>query len=175
MDFMRLVQVFGVCNESGPEYPSQVSRAIRIDGARCLAEQRLSFLDNLINSCHELEATNQRDRVYAPLALASRFFPSSPQPKHQPTEWIFPDYHHDVDQVFAALSTLLLRNLPLLSFLGTVEDRNSEILLQLPNYTPIPELPSWVPNFSVPRTTNSFLLVCNYPFAWEFWELRSVA
>lgn len=76
--------------------------------------------------------------MFAPLSLASQFVP----PQQQALDWMTPDYSQTVASVFTAVSTLLIKKLPIMSILSIMEDRKKRHLL---------ELPSWVPDFGVPK------------------------
>jgi hypothetical protein len=104
-------------------------------------DKRYAFLEMSILYSRQLEATDLRDRIYAPLSLASQFS----QRGTDSGDWIHPDYSQDFTTTFINVSLLLLKNCPSLSLLSQVEDRRERILQQLP---------SWVPDFSVAKVTS---------------------
>jgi hypothetical protein len=104
-------------------------------------DKRYAFLEMSILYSRQLEATDLRDRIYAPLSLASQFS----QRGTDSGDWIHPDYSQDFTTTFINVSLLLLKNCPSLSLLSQVEDRGKRILQQLP---------SWFPDFSVAKATS---------------------
>ena len=108
-----------------------------------------AFLEMALNHCRLLDATNPRDRVYAPLSLASQF----PRHESDSINWMLPDYRQSIAKTFIDVSLLLLKNSPRLTLLSEVEDRRARKLA---------ELPSWVPDFTVVRTSIKFSLHSQY-------------
>jgi hypothetical protein len=112
-------------------------------------DQRYAFLEMSITYSRQLEATDLRDQVYAPLSLASQFS----QHGTDSSDWVHPDYSQDFTTTFINVSLLLLKHSPSLSLLSQVEDRRERILQQLP---------SWVPDFSVAKATALLRHQCQY-------------
>jgi len=112
-------------------------------------DKRYAFLEMSIFYSRQLGATDLRDRVYAPLSLASQIVRHGTDSR----DWIHPDYRQDFATAFIKVSLLLLRNSSSLSLLSQVEDRRERILQQLP---------SWVPDFSVAKTSAPLRHNCPY-------------
>jgi hypothetical protein len=81
-----------------------------LHGATTPYERRYAFLEFAIYKSRDFGATDPRDRVFAPLSLASRYVPL----EQQQNDWVVPDYRQDLTQIFIEVSTLLLRKLPIL-------------------------------------------------------------
>lgn len=77
--------------------------------------------------------TDQRDRIFAPQGLASKYY--------KPGDWdiLKPDYKKTEVEIFTQATRYILRKLRNLSFLSWVEDKS---------YRTYANLPSWVPDFS---------------------------
>jgi hypothetical protein len=138
------------CREDGPE-DEKNNRLGSVHGARNPYERRYAYLAEIMLLSRTFDAQDHRDRVFAPLSLASRFVP----PQQQALDWITPDYSQEttVASVFTAVSTLLIKKLPIMSLLSMVEDRKERRLL---------ELPSWVPDFSCRKSAASLAYTANY-------------
>jgi len=112
-------------------------------------DKRYAFLEMALNHSRLLDATNPRDLVYAPLSLASQF----PRHESDSINWMLPHYRQDIAKTFLDVSLLLLKNSPRLTLLSEVEDRRERKLA---------ELPSWVPDFTVVKTSVKFSLYSQY-------------
>ncbi|KAK3328228.1 heterokaryon incompatibility protein-domain-containing protein [Cercophora scortea] len=99
-------------------------------------------LEDLLQMHRETLATDPRDKVYAFLGLADRnTFTSQPTATttaEAPT--IKPDYSLPVHQVYTSVTTSLMLSQGDLRLLSHVQDAS---------LTKIPDLPSWVPDYSV--------------------------
>ena len=92
-----------------------------------------AFLRHLLAFVRQHEGTNPRDKVYAVLPLLLRWLPPGTESP------ISPDYNQTVDKVYTHVASLLATELPTLAVLSLVETVTSRR---------IPDLPSWVPDFS---------------------------
>lgn len=92
-------------------------------------------LFSLITRFRDVEASDPRDKVFAFLHLATE------------TPGLQPNYHASVKEVYMGATTLLLddHNLTVLSYVQDHAD------------TTVPDLPSWVPDFSVPLGQTPFV------------------
>jgi hypothetical protein len=144
------------CKEDGPE-DKKSDRRMTLHGATNPYERRYAYLAEIILLSQTFNAHDDRDRVFAPLSLASRFVP----PQQKARNWITPDYNQTVASVFTAVSSLLIKNLPLMSLLSMVEDRKERRLS---------ELPSWVPDFSCRKLGGSLTYISYYDI-YGFQEL----
>jgi hypothetical protein len=116
------------CREDGPENEDNTQLKL-LHGARDSYERHYAYLAFIIELSRAFNAQDPKDRVFAPLSLASRFVP----PQQQALDWIIPDYSQIVASVFTAVSTLLTKKLPIMSLLSMVEDRKDRRLLELPS------------------------------------------
>jgi hypothetical protein len=144
------------CKEDGPE-DKKHTRFMTIHGATNPYERRYAYLADMILLSQTFDCHDDRDRVFAPLSLASQFVP----PQQQALNWITPDYNQSAASVFTAVSSLLIKNLPLMSFLSMVEDRKERRLS---------ELLSWVPDFSCRKLGGSLTYTSDYDI-YDFQEL----
>ena len=88
----------------------------------------------VVELLQRMEATDPRDHCYASLGIAQRG-------KYDLN--IAPDYTRDIDKVFTETTYLFLKEIPHLVFLGRPRLRPSKI----------PNLPSWVVDFTIPTTS----------------------
>jgi len=140
--------------EDGPE-DKKYGRLRTLHGATNPYERRYAYLADVILLSQKFDASDDRDRVFAPLSLASKFVP----PKQRALNWITPDYKQSVTSVFTDVSSLLIKNLPLMSLLSMVEDSKERRLK---------ELPSWVPDFSCRKIGGSLTHKSDYDiYAFE--------
>jgi hypothetical protein len=144
------------CKEDGPE-DKKNNRLRTVHGATNPYQRRYAYLAEIILLSQTFDAHDDRDRVFAPLSLASRFVP----PQQQALNWITPDYSQTVASVFTAVSSLLIKNLPLISLLSMVEDHKERRLSNLP---------SWVPDFSCRKLGGNLAYVSDYDI-YAFQEL----
>ncbi|KAH7061726.1 hypothetical protein BKA63DRAFT_528060 [Paraphoma chrysanthemicola] len=96
------------------------------------------FLPNLILAMFPFLATDPRDKFFALLALWKLDVPQSALP--------MPNYSMTVQQCYITLAVELLRHTKDLTFLAWVQDTTSK---------QIPDLPSWVPDFSLRAANNT--------------------
>jgi hypothetical protein len=136
------------CKERGPE--SEPNHHLKeIHGARDPHERRYAYLAQIIDLSRAFNAQDPKDRMFAPLSLVSRFVSR----QWQAPQWIIPDYSQTASSVFTAVSTLLIKKLPIMSLLSMVEDRKEGRLL---------DLPSWVLDFSHPKLSISLAYASRY-------------
>ena len=89
----------------------------------------------LVQNRHRL-ATDLRDKVFAPMALAKMIT----REKHLVDSFPLPDYTKKVEDIYCQMTTCIISQLGNLEFLSFVE-RHGEAPLSLP---------SWTPDFSTP-------------------------
>ena len=116
-------------------------------------EQRLSAtFAHLIHAFQNTSATDSRDRVYGPLALACKLTGIS-------NTQLVPDYTQTVDHVFVAAAEYLLNQAPSLEILSLADASDASRSLSLP---------SWVPDFRTRSRSNSITL-CSSGNATRSW------
>jgi Heterokaryon incompatibility protein (HET) len=104
-----------------------------VTGAETELHRYFAFFLSTLSAVHGFQASDQRDKVYAALGMAAKFFPTDEN------MIIVPDYSLTTAEVYVETATCLVQNLPYLAVLSLVQDRSLRVLS---------ELPSWVPDFS---------------------------
>ena len=135
--------------QDGPQRESHHVTLNQIHSATTASERCYGFLEAVIFRSWTYNATDMRDIVFAPSSLASRLF----LPGQQQIDWLVPEYRQSPAATFLAISTLLLKKLPTLSILSLVLNKREESSIVLP---------SWVPDFSLPRVSDPLIYNCQY-------------
>ncbi len=91
----------------------------------------------LIDKHRFAKSTDPRDKVYAILGIANRTL--SPWSSYPGV--LVPNYNLSVQEVYTETARVLMKSYKSLSWLSHVED---------PSQRSVPDLPSWVPDLSVP-------------------------
>ncbi|OJD31153.1 chitin recognition protein [Diplodia corticola] len=115
-----------------------------LSGAQTDSEFWYWYLLRVLDNVRGQLATNPRDKVYCILGMTSKFLPTGiPSP-------IRPDYSQDLQtaDMFADVARLILDRLPNLGFLALAEDQTERSFSNLP---------SWVPDWSVPGSNHGHL------------------
>jgi len=90
----------------------------------------------------DYHASDKRDHIFAAVAFCGPFFKRAGVPLP-----VVPDYSMTVQEVYTAVAANLLGSMPLLTVLSYVDQRKKKIQ----------DLPSWVPDFSVPFANNMLI------------------
>lgn len=116
---------------TGLENPETTALLKLLFGASTQKQMFVGFVGlMLIQNQHRL-ASNPRDRVFAPLALAKMVTKDQRLVAGLPTV----EYGNTVEKIYSGITAYIITNLGNLSFLSFV-DRDEEGLLQLPSWTP---------------------------------------
>ncbi|KAL0263595.1 hypothetical protein SLS55_002576 [Diplodia seriata] len=128
----------------GPWSPSFRQSQQYLSGAQTDSEFWYWYLLLVLDNVRGQLATNARDKVYCILGMTSKFLPAKIQSP------IRPDYSQESQtaDIFLDVATLILDRLPNLGFLALAEDQTER------NF---PNLPSWVPDWSVPGSNHAHL------------------
>jgi hypothetical protein len=114
--------------------------------AKTPRQRWFAHLCYMVFRVRECQLTDKKDNIYAILGLVKKAMPlETPEP--------FPvqvDYTASVEDVYKSITTMFIREVPVLTVLSLVED--------IAFRTTYPGLPSWVPNYSYP--------FCPTPYAW---------
>ena len=97
----------------------------------------------LASTFREALASDDRDRIFAPLALAKR------SPQADMFSSLVPDYTQSVEEVYISAARYLLENSPYLGLLSLVETSRAGLASRSVH------LPSWVPDFRVKTKQNA--------------------
>lgn len=132
------------------EFQSLASSAF---GSQIGVEEYCSSLLTLIQAFAPSSTTDDRDRVYAPLALASQICKSAPELQFTP------NYEKTVETTFYDVAVFILRQMPTLSFLSLCKPAH----INQPR-----TLPSWVPDLRARSAQKpiSWLTNCNATVGW---------
>ncbi|KAK1759975.1 heterokaryon incompatibility protein-domain-containing protein [Echria macrotheca] len=84
-------------------------------------------------------ATDPRDRIYIPVALARHAIGGQPMPDDSAARALLPDYTVPASQIFLTAATLIIQH-----------EKNLDMLMhvEVPPLRNLTDLPSWVPDFS---------------------------
>ncbi|KAF2017677.1 HET-domain-containing protein [Aaosphaeria arxii CBS 175.79] len=121
----------------GPIYVNAVR--LRVAAAMIsghLESNKLLSLRILLEIHRFSQSTDPRDKIYAFLGLADK----SIEPFQTQSKSLIPNYNRSVQQVYSDVARALLISNGTLSTLEQVQD---------PSRTKIPDLPSWVPDYSI--------------------------
>lgn len=140
----------------GLQYPKQRQTQERFMGATNDEQHLAAYLAWLWTENRQRLVTDPKDRIFAPLALASRL------KSKDIGDWIQPDYEKSISDVYVEAANFILRNTPSLSQLSFVEDRSIRILNGLP---------SWVPDYTAmqyPPSINTEFAMFDASFGWGY-------
>jgi hypothetical protein len=109
-----------------------------------LAKDRVVTPDDILETLRDLKASDPRDKVYATLgiidSLGSKIFTNEPSP-----QWIQPDYSNQYKEFCIDTATALNSNN---AFIST---RFSSLSMVEDEWPQPRHLPSWVPDWKLPR------------------------
>ena len=117
----------------GPNDPSLQNLFRRVNGASSPEQFWVSYFQYMVLEIRRFQATDERDQIYAALALAKRFLPPNM------ADPLLPDYSLAPNQIYTSAAQVFMRDIPFLSSLSYVED---------PSRRKVHGLPSWVPDYS---------------------------
>ncbi|KAK5988139.1 hypothetical protein PT974_12279 [Cladobotryum mycophilum] len=132
----RMVEYQEQVRHGGPKDPLLQDFLHRLTGAKTQEQLWVSYLQYMVQEMRRFSASDDRDKIYAALALTKRFKP--PGMKNP----IQPDYTLSTNDVYVAATRLFLEGLPYLSALSYVEDSGRRSINN-------PPLPSWIPDYTV--------------------------
>ncbi|KAK5174775.1 uncharacterized protein LTR77_001858 [Saxophila tyrrhenica] len=117
-------------------------RALGEAGKGASIEQHAFIFRQVLEECRAFEATDGRDKIYAFLSIAESWL-QTPRPTQQRP--IRVAYEQSLQKVYRDAAAYIL------SSSTTLSDRHTEILWQIEDQSvrKTPNLPSWVPDFSV--------------------------
>ena len=134
--FMAVVRMSSASESFGQLYPFLHDRT----GATTPTELSYAILYECLNTVRSLNSKVQHDKVYGVIGIFSKICGKNVD------DLLRPMYDLTVQEVFTRVTWLLLRELPSLCVLSSVEDDSKER---------IQGLPSWVPDWTKAITNNS--------------------
>lgn len=132
------------------------------------AEMHASVLREALERFRSFDATDGKDKIYAFLSIAEHAVHRSRQSLDRP---IRVSYEASIQEVFTAATSYVLSSAWPVGHVSQLTSRSPELLWQVEDraYCKVLDLPSWVPDYSVPCTPTPF--EDGLTKQWNVWPL----
>jgi hypothetical protein len=131
----RLMEYRSQTKEGGPEDQYMQQTFQLVDGSHNMEQRYFSYFQYCVQEIRRYQGSDLKDKIYSVLGMVDMFLPPGV------INPITPDYSYSLKKIYTATARAFIQDLPLLSNLSYVEDAKRRTVV---------DLPSWVPDFSIP-------------------------